>query len=478
MLCRGTPSAFAVIATTAADSNIWNTAAAGSRWEDGLQSPPSLGSSSSQFSSSVDSDFGGAAVTPQDTTPVVRRDSGLFVYGDIEAGTDDDPGDGTSLGMQIDECSVPAGVMYPSPAVAVDELHPSNFTSRPVSPVGGAPAGSVQLPGGSGGESEVPSTSALHLTSAMQLDEEDEPAPPISAFGLFPSAPPSPVTPPGPESAAPFSGPSSPYSDVATAASGDEGEEEEQVTYILDNLPPDGIPLASPPTMPTPIAEFVSNYTPASFLENNPHIFAYPEYITTTTFFPDLLMHPPTVAPVATLVNLVATHVPNPFDDYDEHPNDVVFDDALVTQDMDKYNLDFANFCGQLWHSQVPSFRDHYRISSHTPPHISSEGLNIAEWSRARPAEITREDVENGSDIQGIQWDKLELGRKAARKWRQARYINYRNIPDFPREARVYYSFLSFRRWLGSTKNDCSRSQSSRTVNSSHSSDTILSDAG
>ena len=429
---RATPSARASTTTTTTNSNVWNTTAAGSRWEDNPQSPPSFGSSGSQFSSSVGSDFGGAAITPRDmqATPIARKDLDLFTYEDIETDSDDDSEGGISFDMEIDD-SVAVGAVYSSPAMAVDEPPPSNLTTRLPSPAGSG------LTGGGAGRSEE---SAM---SAMQLDTEDEPLSPPPASGLFIPAPPSP-SPTDPESITPFSGPFTPSPDVATATTGENGEEEEEDEQVMhipggaatDSIPPESIP-ANPPTVPSPIAELIPNYPPTSFLENHPHMFAYTDYMTIPTFFPDLFMHPPTIAPAAALVNLTATHGATPFDDEDEHPNDVIFDDALVTQAMDKYNSDFANFCGQLWYSQVPSLREHYRNSTHPPPHISSEGLNIAEWSRTRPAEITREDVEKGSDIQGIQWDKLELGRKAARKWRQAMYINYRNIQNFTKEGRV-----------------------------------------
>ncbi|KAF8543389.1 hypothetical protein BDD12DRAFT_820093 [Trichophaea hybrida] len=118
---------------------------------------------------------------------------------------------------------------------------------------------------------------------------------------------------------------------------------------------------------------------------------------------------------------------------------------------MERYNSDFASFCSQLWNRQaVPSIRERYN-SNNPSPHISIEGRKIAEWAKTRPAEITEEDVEErGEDIQGIQWEKLELNKKHARKWRQSRYLNYRNITKFTKESlpsiRSNQEFYTFRR--------------------------------
>ena len=159
--------------------------------------------------------------------------------------------------------------------------------------------------------------------------------------------------------------------------------------------------------------------------------------------------HPPTFTPLATITGSPTTVDSVPFitfgadssdeeDDIVQSTNDVVFDNDVLSQEMERYNSDFAGFCGQLWNQRtMPPIRERYSNCTNPPPHISHEGAKIVEWARTRPQEITHEDVERGEDMQGIQWRKLELSKKAARKWRQARYMNYRNLEVFVKERLV-----------------------------------------
>jgi hypothetical protein len=163
---------------------------------------------------------------------------------------------------------------------------------------------------------------------------------------------------------------------------------------------------------------------------------------------PLLFAHTANEANAADVASTDATYTVG-FSDDDEDDevqnNDVLFGNEMVTQEMEKYNSDFAGFCGYLWNRRFSPFVN--QRSSTRTPHISAEARRVADWSKTRPEEITIDDVERrGWDMQGIQWEKLELSKKIARRWRQSRYLNYRNMADFTKEGSVrsvhIFSFL------------------------------------
>jgi hypothetical protein len=456
---------------------IWDTTAARRGWDDDddvddeHESPPSFGSSSSQFSSSIDSDFGGAAITPRDTqaTAATAADrKNLFARRMYETDTEDDDSDG-GIGFDMD---MDPELTYAPPMVMDEEDETFSTSSRGVAEPGDTLGNTVSLP--------PPATTAEdegRTASPMQLD--------------------SPFRPPA------LTSPLRPHQYITSRADitvrddmvpyeEEEEEEEDEVQDVgslngeqveMGNLDTEDVPASRSPSPPPAEEEpqddiegvtfdagvgFIvdainvaggflgppSSGQTHSFLENHPHLAAFPEYfMSSPTFFPELFshFHQPAAAAAATNNNNNEASLPTAFiyeadfsedelEDVIAPSNDVVFDNDLVTSDMERYNSDFANFCAQLWNQQmVPLLYQQYRNTANPPPpRISREGIRIAEWAKTRPSEITREDVEeHGMDMQGIQWDKLELNKKQARRWRQSRYVNYRNIPEFTKEGLV-----------------------------------------
>ena len=133
-------------------------------------------------------------------------------------------------------------------------------------------------------------------------------------------------------------------------------------------------------------------------------------------------------------------------DELDDLPpsSGIVFDNDPLARAMRINNVDFAQFCKQLWdyyHHDVPEMLQWHNPPPPTvpPPTISFEANLVDDWSTTRPDEITREDVARGSDIQGIPWDDLELDKDHARRYRRSRYINYRNIINFPKRENLVF---------------------------------------
>ncbi|KAF8245890.1 hypothetical protein K440DRAFT_655338 [Wilcoxina mikolae CBS 423.85] len=487
---QGVTSGGSTVQRSSPIASIWNNSGTSSSWNDThLHSPPLFGSSSSDhLSSSVDSDFGGAPITPQDIR-ITNRGKERFagcIYEGFETDTEDDDSDG-GIGFDIEMDST-TQVLFPSSTMAMDEdegFSPDNLVTRPPSPVSGGLLGIIPLLSPNTGED----TSAEEVSdSPMQLDSPVRTLPSALTSAHQPH-----LTPIAQSSLDhhPLFHDSSSEAVAATAE-----EEESQEMYMPDSVE-DGRSMASQDSLlehPTPAVspspspstpattvpdeleddsipsfgaadEFIVNAlhfftTPSSgegtsFLENHPSLSAFPEFpdyseylMASPALFTDLFM-PPTHPLTTTMIHSVT--VDDDEDDVAPRSNDVVFDNEVVTQEMERYNSDFASFCGQLWNRQVvPSIRERYN-SNNPPPHISIEGRKIAEWAKTRPAEITEEDVEErGEDIQGIQWEKLELNKKHARRWRQSRYLNYRNITKFTKESlpaiRSNQEFYTFRR--------------------------------
>ena len=188
------------------------------------------------------------------------------------------------------------------------------------------------------------------------------------------------------------------------------------------------------------ITEFLGN--PGSFYEP-PHFSTFPARFGHLPQLPLLPHAPGTAVDPDSVAATYGVDYSEDDDDALQSTNDVVFGNELMSQEMEHYNCDFAGFCKQLWDYQVlGAIRGEWR-GREPPPHISAEGKRIAEWSKTRPKEITDEDVEElDNNIQGIQWEKLELSPKAARRWRKSRYLNYRNIEEPKEENLVSYSLL------------------------------------
>ncbi|KAA8895600.1 hypothetical protein FN846DRAFT_968923 [Sphaerosporella brunnea] len=450
--------------STPINRTLWNTtddASAASRWDSSLRSPPpSFGSSSSQFSSSVDSGYGGAAITPRDTQVVTAERKDCFGRRMYETDTEDDDSDG---GIEFDMDMDPEFTYAPpSPAMVMDELASSSREARSPS-VTGTLLGIPPLP--------PAITQDGRTASSMQADSPDGPHhyPPTEAPAYGQEETPE-ISTPDPEGEqvqignvdsehSPASRSPSPSPPDFEEEEDEEEEDESQENdipfgfgFIADTINVSGGFLGAPSTGQT-----------NSFLENYPHLAAFPEiFMSSPTSFPDLLYHiyNQTTGPFGSVNGSGALptafiYEPEPSEDELEDAvataNDVVFDNDLVSQDMERYNSDFATFCGQLWHQQVaPMLHERYRNSANPPPRISREGMRIAEWSKTRPFEITWEDVEErGMDMQGIEWGKLELSKRHARRWRQSRYVNYRNIPEFTKEGlppikpnREFYRFV------------------------------------
>jgi len=454
-------------------ASIRNNGEANSSWIDTHLHSPSLGSSSDRLSSSVDSDFGGASITPQDIR-TTNREKDRFagrIYEAFETDIEDDESDG-GIGFDTEMDSIETQVLFPSSTLAMDEdegFSPDNLVTRPPSPVSGGLLGIIPL-------LSPNNTSAEEVSdSPMQLDSPVRTLPSVSTSAHQPH----------PTPAIPTSFDHNPLfhdsSSEAVAAAAEEGESQEM--YMPDSVEdgrsmashdsslehptPAASPSPSPPTPATTVPgelegdsipsadaadDFTANAlhfftTPSSggghsFLENHPYLSIFPDFpdyseylVASPGLFADLIMPP--IHPIVTATMIHPVPVDDDEDDITPRSNDVVFDNEVVTQEMERYNSDFASFCGQLWNRQmVPTIRERY--CNNSAPHISIEGRNIAEWSRTRPAEITEEDVEErGEDIQGIQWEKLELSKKDARRWRQSRYLNYRNITKFTKEVLV-----------------------------------------
>jgi hypothetical protein len=188
------------------------------------------------------------------------------------------------------------------------------------------------------------------------------------------------------------------------------------------------------------ITEFLGN--PGSFYEP-PHFSTFPARFGHLPQLPPLPHAAGTAVDPDSVAPTYGVDYSEDDDDFLQSTNDVVFGNDLMAQNMEHYNCDFAGFCKQLWDYQVlGAIRGELR-GREPPPHISAEGKRVAEWSKTRPKEITDEDVEElDNNIQGIQWEKLELSPKAARRWRKSRYLNYRNIEEPKEENLVSYSLL------------------------------------
>lgn len=477
------PFASAVRLDNPSVSHSWSSA--GDSWNDSLH-PPSFGSSASQLSSSVDSDIGGAPITPRDARHH-KAHGKPFSTGSIYAETDteDEEDGGIGFDMEMD----PVGVLYQSSTMVMDEdegFSPLNLVTRPPSPIGGGLVGilpllsqddGVDTPGSSMQIDSPVRTSPLNdllLTPTRSghrspLSIQPHLLSSQSPHGHTAASAENPVEEEAPEIYMPDSDPL--------------GEQEDGSMASQDSLSEHTPSVVPSPEPPTPISEetgnglaempTISHYhadhdhmlaaifdpVPSNFfLENLPHSISYPGFFMgppPITYLPDLLLRPPTI-PTAGFsttadfdsVSVAATYGADPSDEEDEiaqSTNDVVFDDVL-SQEMERYNSDFAGFCGQLWNEHALSKMRERGLATtqrpacnNPPPHISAEGAKIMEWAKTRRNEITVEDVEEGEDMQGIQWGKLELSKKAARKWRQARYQNYRNLQVFEKEILVCF---------------------------------------
>lgn len=428
---------------TTATPTIWQHSEGGSSWDNALGPLPPLSSPSlgHQLSSSVGSDLGGAPVTPRTQSPQPASPSWRKGRFPTHPNTEEDDSDG-DIGFDIEMDSVKPRLPFPS---AVDEdgaFLPNDLGARPPSSIGrsGGPVGDPSPPsqfshGAFGDDDESdspmdldsppigqssPSLAPLFEFCYDNVDVGDDGGGDGDGGGGFG---------PGGHLAA-GSGIVFPASAPATAITGFEGSHfghghGEFVVAPILSLPSD-----HPPILPG-IQSIIDHHSLTSHTLNLPTF-----VLQALTHSTDFLIAPqqlPSIYPMAEADDEGAIQSSNDYvfgtddESIPESPNDVVFDNELVHPDLEKYNPDFGGFCEQLWNFRV-MYADRGCRRGITPPHISSEGARIAEWASGRPQEITAEDVAKGQDMQGIEWEKLELTREAARRWRQFRYVNYRNL--------------------------------------------------
>lgn len=384
-----------------ASPTIWLHSEGESSWSNPLGPLPPLGH---QLSSSVGSDLGGAPITPLAQSPRSNPPCWTGLYSSSLPNTDSDDSDG-GIGFDIEMDPVKPPRPFPL-ALGEDDTPLLDLGARP--PPTPPPRGSNRAFGLDGEpDSPMDTDSPLIRPSSLPCPEpflefsfhHDDLDAELGDF-VFPASAPA----------------------TAAAATGFENLFGPDPDEFVAPLSQDDSPV-----LPG-IQSIIDNH-----LDN--HTLNLPTFLQTLANPADYLMAPqqqlPPIFPVAETddENTVQSSNDYVFDDeaIPQGSNDVVFDNDMIHPDMEKYNPDFGGFCEQLWNLRVMcTDRGYYhRIA---PPHISSEGARIAEWASTRPQEVTAEDVARGRDMQGIEWERLELPSETARRWRQSRYVNYRNV--------------------------------------------------
>ena len=401
---------------------IWLHSEGESSWSDPLGPLPLLGH---QLSSSLGSDLGGAPITPLAQSPRSKPPCWSGLYSSSLPNTDSDDSDG-GIGFDIEMDPVKPSLPF---SLAMDEDDAPLLNDLGARPPPTPPRSSNRA-FGLDGESDSPMDmgSPLIRPSSLPCPEpflefsfhNDDLDGEVGDIVFSASAP------------APAAAPAAATGFESSLFGHDPGE---FAAPILPIIPQDDSPV-----LPG-IQPIIDNHHPDNHTPNLPTFLQALAYSTDYPMTPQQQF--PSIFPVAETDDENTVQSSNDYvfavvDDeaIPQSPNDVVFDNEMINPDLEKYNPDFGGFCEQLWNLRVMcTDRGYYhRIA---PPHISSEGARIAEWASTRPQEVTAEDVARGRDMQGIEWDLLELPREAARRWRQFRYVNYRNLATHDSEQHV-----------------------------------------